>query len=77
MYKNQLRCITGDVTNEPQNRKHAESIKISTKRNFCKVKLSADDVQTNVLFYHFVTPCIYPTFTILLPSCLKKAPQGR
>jgi len=41
------------------------------------VKSSVDEVQDKVLFSHFVTPCIHPTFTILLPSCLKKAPQGR
>lgn len=36
--------------NEPHSRKHTESIKISTMRNFPKVKLSVDEVQTNVLF---------------------------
>jgi hypothetical protein len=63
--------------NEHHSHKNTESIKISTIRNFRKVKLSVDEVQANVFFSHFVTPCIHPTFTILLPSCLKKAPQGR
>lgn len=62
---------------EPHSRRHTESIKISTIRNSRKVKLYVDEVQANVLFSLFVTLCIRPTFTILLPSCLKKAPHGR
>ena len=63
--------------NESHSRKHTESIKTFTMRNIPKVKLSVDEVQTNVLFSHIVTPCIHLTFTILFPSFLKKALQGR
>jgi len=79
MYKEYLlECSPMDYwwrnCNEPHSRRHIESIKISTMMNLPKVKY---EVQTNVLFSHTVTPCIRPTFTVLFPSFLKKALQGR
>lgn len=46
-------------------------------RKLRKVKPSADRRQGNVPFSHFGTRCLHPTFTILLLSCLKKAPKGQ